>query len=58
MADYYIEEYTKAMRDFFGVGEPEDYIYWAYNGLGLEEAYEKGLETPIPKSQYDAIKKE
>ncbi len=36
MAEYYAEEYAKAMYEMVGEGKWEDYLYWAYDGLGID----------------------
>lgn len=37
MAQFYTDEYANAMWEMSGqVGEPKDYLYWAYDGLGID----------------------
>ena len=35
IARFFTEEYAKAMHEMTGIGKWEDYLFWAYEGLGI-----------------------
>ncbi|MDF1699463.1 MAG: hypothetical protein P1U56_26660 [Saprospiraceae bacterium] len=57
MADYYAEEYAKAMHQMVGVGNWEDYLFWAYDGLGIDPPLLIGKkEWEIHQANWNSIK--
>ena len=57
MAEYYTKEYAKAMYNMVGEGKWEDYLYWAYRGLGVEPHELIGTDNwQTHQDNWDAIK--
>lgn len=57
MAQYYSEEYSKAMKDLTQVGDPKDYLYWAYKGLGKPPEHFVGAQAwEVMENDWNNIK--
>jgi len=57
MARFYADQYASAMHAMTissdnpnGIGNPDDYLFWAYDGLGIPEG-----DPLLPQTQWDNI---